>query len=66
MRSALLGLAGQVEQHVVLGERDLAVGELGAELPEHGDLRAVQRLPGVDGVGRSLTAQLYATATDVG
>ena len=56
-------LARQVEQHVVLGERSAVVGELGAELPENGDLGAEERLPGVDGV-RNDRSRDHASSAD--
>ena len=44
----VFGLAGQVEEHVVLVEGDLIGGEFGLKRPQYGDLRAEQCLPGVD------------------
>src|SRR5690606_4520137 len=41
----------QVEEHIVFGEAQLTFGKLGPQLAHDSDLRAKQRLPGVDCCG---------------
>ena len=45
------GLARQIEQYVVLVERQLPRGELGIEGAQHRDLCTKECFPGRDGVG---------------
>jgi hypothetical protein len=46
---SVAALPVQVEEHVVLGERNFIMGELGEQLTKYRDLCTVEGFPGIDG-----------------